>query len=458
MPSPVSILSVIGDVEDRIRETGILENWQERLQYGQENVLFEAELWFREDEKRRQQAESHLRSIIASLDGEVVQQCVIPEIFYHGILGRIPSENANEIINQQEVKLLECEGIMHLRPVGQCSIRIPDDVTDTEPMEQEPQSDIPQGDSIVAMFDGMPLTGHQKLDGRIFVDDPDGYEDAYQARERFHGTTMASLICHGDLNEHGDAIERPLYARPILKPQRGFDNQFKETIPDDVLPIDLIHRAVRRLYESEKGEPPVAPSIRIINLSICDPGRPLGREMSSWARLLDWLSWKYDVLFIVSAGNHTQELKLKVQRSALHSLKAEDRKRAVVKAVDADTRNRRLLSPAETLNGLTVGALHVDNSPASPSRHLLDPFDQSNLPSVINAHGPGYRRTIKPDLLLPGGRQFVTEKLGNNHNNSILEISNNLSAPGPGQCVAAPGAQGDLNHSVTREEPVMLQL
>ena len=432
-------------VEDRIQETGIWEDWQERLQYEQENVLFEAELWFRENENRRQQAESHLRSIITSLDGEVIQQCVIPEISYHGILGRIPSENANEIINQQEVKLLECEGIMHLRPVGQCSIRIPDDVTDTEPMEQEPQSDIPQGDPIVALFDGLPLTGHQKLDGRIFVDDPDGYESEYLARERFHGTTMASLICHGDLNERGNAIGRPLYARPIMKPQRGFDNQFYETIPGDVLPTDFMHRIVRRLYETENGEPPVAPSIRVINLSIGDPARPLSREMSSWARVLDWLSWKYNVLFIVSAGNHTQDLELNIPRSDLSSLTDKERERAVIEAVDFDTRNRRLLSPSEMLNGVTVGAVHEDASSSSPPGNLLDPFYQSGQPSVISAHGPGYRRAIKPDLLLPGGRQFVTEKLGNNHNNSILEMFKLPSAPG--QCVAAPGEQGELNHS-----------
>ena len=46
-----------------------------------------------------------------------------------------------------------------------------------------------------------PLTRHQLLDGRIDLDDPDDYESAYLASERFHGTMMASLICHGDLAE-----------------------------------------------------------------------------------------------------------------------------------------------------------------------------------------------------------------------------------------------------------------
>ena len=40
------------------------------------------------------------------------------------------------------------------------------------------------------------------------------------------------------------------------------------------LPVDLIHRAVRRLYEPEGGQPPVAPQVRVINLSVCDEARP----------------------------------------------------------------------------------------------------------------------------------------------------------------------------------------
>lgn len=42
----------------------------------------------------------------------------------------------------------------------------------------------------------------------------------------------------------------------------------------------------------------------VINLSIGDPARPFIHTPSPWARLLDWLSWKYRVLFCVSAGNY----------------------------------------------------------------------------------------------------------------------------------------------------------
>ena len=245
----------------------------------------------------------------------------------------------------------------------------------------------------------------------MVVDDPDDYESSYLASERFHGTTMGSLICLGDINDSSDPVGRPLYVRPIMKPRRGFDGLFVEAIPQDVLPIDLVHRAVRRLYEGERGEPPVAPSVRVINLAICDPARPLNREMSSWARLLDWLSWKYNVLFVVSAGNQDGDLQLDVPSGGLSGLTDEEMEKSVIRSVASDTRNRRVLSPSETLNGITVGATHEDAS-TQPPGYLLDPFIHEGLPSVISAHGPGYRRAVKPDILLPGGRQPLFEKLG----------------------------------------------
>ena len=434
------------NAQDRIRETGVFEDWQFRAQHGQEAVPFEAELWFRGNADRRQQAESYLRGVIEALGGEVAQQCVIPEIAYHGILGKIPVNQVAEIVAQRDVRLLQCEDIMHLRPVGQCAIRVPEDLSETDTLGEERQPDLPQGEPIVGLFDGLPLTGHRLLDGRLIVEDPDGYESAYQARERVHGTAMASLICYGDLDEGGGPVGRPVYVRPIMQPHRGFDGQFFEAIPEGVLPLDLVHRAVRRLYEGEGGEPPTAPSVRVINLSICDRSRPFERGMSSWARLLDWLSWKYNVLFVVSAGNHPHDIELNIPRANLRNLTPEDREKAVIEATAADTRHRRLLSPAETLNGITVAANHADASMPAANSNLIDPFAREGLPSTISAHGPGYRRTIKPDILLPGGRQFLSEKLGNAHTNAILRTTY-FNRP-PGQRVAAPGASGELDRTL----------
>ena len=436
-------------VEDRIQETGIIEDWENRLQDDDEAVPFEVELWFRGDEQRRGRAESYVRSIIESMNGEIVQQCVISEISYHAILGRLSRSNIQEIVGHPEVwgdvKLLQSEDVMHFRPVGQCMVTVPEDVVDIDTLKSAADQDEATGKPIVALLDGVPLVGHQLLDGRIIVDDPDDYGSTYQANDRVHGTGMASLICHGDLNEYGPAVGRFLYVRPIMQPQRTLRGLPAEAIPLNVLPVDLIHRAVRRLYESESGEPPAAPSVRVVNLSIGDRSRPLDREVGPIARLLDWLAWKYNVLFIVSAGNHPRDVKLELSMSDLTTLTDEVREQLFIKLIAEDTRNRRLLSPSETLNGLTLGASHADQAPSSPNPRHINPLVQQDLPNVLSAHGPGYRRSVKPDILLPGGRQFLAENLRNTHNEAILEVPV-LTSP-PGQLVATPGTTGRLDQT-----------
>ena len=454
-------------MEDRLRDTGVFDTWQLDIDNDSRIVNFEAELWFRNNQVRREQAEAHIRTIVEDLDGEIIQQCVIQEIAYHAVLGRIPAARASDIIGRTEVRLLQCEEMMYLRPVGQCAVPAwPDDSSVAEVIGEVPPSQSPLAEPVVALFDGLPLAGHQLLQRWLEIDDPDDYEATYLAEERRHGSGMASLICHGELDEPTESLSRKLYVRPILQPRRGFDGRFEENIPADVLPVDLIHRAVRRLYEREGDQPPAAPGVRIINLSVCDPARPLENGMSSWARLLDWLAFKYNVLFIVSAGNRLHDIELDVPRDELKTLSEEGRLKAVVKAIAADTRNRRLLSPAETINGLTVGADHVDASTPLANPDLIDPFQlatasnsrtskgaasisqphtSANLPSTISAHGPGHRRSIKPDISLPGGRQFLREPLADAQPNALLEISG-FARP-PGQRVATPGPQGQLDRT-----------
>ncbi|WP_457653269.1 S8 family serine peptidase [Rhodocaloribacter sp.] len=434
------------DVQDRIAETGVLDNWRFRVAHGQDVVPFEAELWFRHDPKRRRQAEGVFRTLVEEVGGDIAGQCVLEEIAYHGILGRVPAGAVQTMLEQREVRLLQCDDVWYFRPVGQCAVPSYEDLREAQPLARSVPDSPTKPEPLVALLDGLPLANHRLLDGRLIVDDPDGYEATYQAHERVHGTAMASLICHGDLDEKGAPSDRPVYARPIMQPRHGFDGQFHEAIPEDVLPVDLIHRAVRRLFEGDGEEAPVAPTVRVINLSVGDSARLLDREMSAWARLLDWLAWKYNVLFIVSAGNHGNEIVLDVPRADFQRLTDEERERAVICALASDTRNRRLLSPAETVNGLTVGALHADASTLPSYHQLIDPYARTGLPSPVNAHGPGYRRAVKPDILLPGGRQFYREKMGNTHSNATLEVASYLRPPG--QCVAAPGDAGQLDRTV----------
>lgn len=433
------------NVHDRLRETGLLDDWRDREAWGQTVVPFEAELWYHDDQARRKDAANLIRDLIKEHGGKIVTECVIRDIAYHAILGQIEISHVRELFDRPEARqklaLLQCDDVMFFRPVGHCVVPIGDEmevVTSVQPSKLKHHS---IGIPVVALFDGMPMTGHKLLDGRLVVDDPDGYEDIYQAKERSHGTAMASLICHGDLNSRIDEpLRRPIYVRPIMQPKRGFNGQFNEVVPENVLPVDLVHRAVVRMFDGEGNEPPTSPGVRVINLSIGDPARQFVREISGWARLLDWLSDKYNLLFVVSAGNHIRPISLETQAVGLQNFNEEERQQLVISAVAKDTRNRRLLSPAETLNGVTVGAIHIDDCGPQPN-HLIDPL-RTDIPNVISAHGPGYRRAIKPEIHLPGGRQLLSE--GPTSAKGTILVHPDTSGQ-TGQCVAAPGPVGTLN-------------
>ena len=422
-----------------------MEDWVSRLKSEPEFVPFEIELWHRKSGVRRREAVGRIRFEIKALGGSLVQQCAIADIAYHGILGRLPPGQVQQFIDRQrngnsDIRLLACNEIKYVRPVGQCAVE-ESELVDLIPV-QEKEQETPQLDTlpVAALLDGLPLTRHRKLAGRMLVDDPDGYEDTYQAADRFHGTTMASLICHGDLNNPVHPLSTPLYVRPIMKPVKGLEKT-SEHIPENVLPVDLLHRAVRRMYEQEGEEAAAAPTVRIVNLSIGDPKRPFLHDVSPLARLLDWLSWKYQVLFVVSAGNCVYDINLDISTEALVSLHRDQIAHMIISAIADDTRNRSILSPAEAINAITVGAAHEDYSGPAQGQNV-DPFLSSDMPSVVSRHGPGYRRGLKPEILAAGGKQVVKSKTPMRTNRTLTLPS---STRAPGQKVSVPGRSGRLD-------------
>lgn len=429
------------DVQDRLLETGVIDIWHEDLEYDGDRVIpFEAELWFRGSDELRAVSANQVTNLVQQTGGRILNQSVIEGIAYHGLLAELPANAIRAIVENPTTELVKCENIMFFRPVGQMVVgdKSPEGDVEITQIEEMP---LPTGDPVVALFDGVPLANHSFLAGRLIIDDPDSWEADYAASERVHGTSMASLIVHGDLNQPQPPLSRPIYVRPIMKPLNWLDTPRPEGIPENCLAVDLIHRAVKRLFEGEQREGPAAPQIKVINLSIGDRTRQFTQSMSPIARLLDWLSVKYGVLFVVSAGNHSTTISLGVSREEFEAFEADELEAATIKALYRDARHRKLLSPAETINGISVGALHHDTSTPFTSGRGTDPFSLP-LPSPVSAFGSGYRRSIKPDLLFAGGRQYYKPSIGTGH----VRLDTAIYISPPGNKVASPGSlAGELS-------------
>ncbi len=431
-------------VQDRIEETGVLNVWRENLEYDGRAIRFEIELWFRVTDNKRQEAQEQVGALITQLGGTILDDAIISDIAYHAILAEVPANTAQQIIDHPDVALTKCDSVMFFRPVGQMATgkeTVEGEVSDHETEE----ADLPSGDPIVAVLDGLPLANHSLLADRLIIDDPDDYASEYTVADRIHGTAMSSLVVHGDLSDEDSPLSRPVYVLPIMKPIDWFNSPRPEHIPGDVLMVDLIHRAVRRMFEGEGTDEASAPTIRIINFSIGDHSRLFTQVMSPLARLLDWLSVKHRVLIIISAGNHSSDIDTGISKADFAVLSGDEKEAVIVKALYGDARHRKLLAPAESVNGITVGALHHDPASVSHIDHAVNLFENV-FPSPISAFGSGYRRAIKPDMLFNGGRVLYTEPIGTS-TDARFEARHLRIAPG--NKVASPStAAGDLNKTV----------
>jgi hypothetical protein len=424
------------DVQDRLLETGVLDFWQQQIERNEPIIRFELQLWYSSSEAKRQQSHRSIINLIESLGGQQITTSVIQEIAYHALLVELPANEIQNIIDNPNTQLVRCDDIMFFRPSGQIAIKV--DYEENEALEIDRRFESqPSGEPVAALLDGMPMENHRLLANRLMVDDPDNYGENYEAQYRLHGTGMSSLIIHGDLNDNNPPIATPLYVRPIMKLKMWLNDRI-ERVPDNELFVDLLHRAVKRIFEGDADSNPIK-SIKIINLSIGDSSLLFYHTMSPVARLLDWLSFKYDVLFIISAGNHLHSLELSTLYKDFKLLSDADKEKLIYQKVVGDMRNRRLLSPSESINNITIGSIHYDNAALRAYDRRINPSSRF-LPNVHSAFGGGYRKAIKPDMVYNGGRQFFNEAFLENNPTPLVFSCNRIE---PGQLVAAPSSERD---------------
>lgn len=414
---------------DRVHsyEASILESEIDGLADG-ELVRLEIELVFRADGAVATENAELVIAAVAARGGRLVSLARIPDIAYHALLVDLPVWAVRQIIAHAPDGIAGLESVMHIRPQSMATGIEVDDPLEPDLAEIAPGA---LGEPILALFDGVPVANHRLLANHVRIDDPfDLVPDALVA-QRHHGTAMASLIIHGDRNRAEPSLPRQIHVVPVM----GNGDRF----PADRLVVDLIFLAATRLRET-------APKVLIVNLSLGNERRPFHGQLSAWARLLDRLAQRLGLLFIVSAGNQKEQFGVTAFATSIAFEEASglDRATATVVALNNIAADRRVLSPAETVNGVTVGACNDDAvTPADRAlaRTLIDPFPEHRTSNPSSGLGPGFANAVKPDILMPGAREHLNVV----RNHAHIDVRPSKPARGAGLRVAAPPANGREN-------------
>ncbi|MDP3674652.1 MAG: S8 family peptidase [Novosphingobium sp.] len=369
----------------------------EETESGQAAIRVEIELVFRQNGEATEQS---ARAAIEAVGGAIVASTRIVGAGYHALLSDLPHSALLDIVDRNPVSLAGSEAILQIRPQSIFQLMPSEEVPDA-PAGGAPEL---QGDPIAAIFDAVPLSQHPRLAGTLSVDDPFGLEPLAVGPRR-HGTAMASAVVHGDLNGGwARRLERPVHFVNML--YATADPEHPERFPD-LLPADMFERAIIGMRE---GAAPSAPHVLVVNASLGDPNKPFARRLSGWARVVDYLASKYGILFIISAGNHSDYLETAGMTSGqFEALAAPEQIRVALRASGAKMATRRILAPAEAMNAVTVGALHSDQFtyPQALPASYFNIWEGTGLCTVSSALGPGHDGATKPEILAPGGRHHV---------------------------------------------------
>lgn len=360
-------------------------------------LYLEVELVFRKNLSDAAAEIEVLAAAVIAAGGAIVNTCRISEIAYHAILVRLPVNQIRQLLELGGIATIDA--VMHIRPQSVATRISVEDLITGEAIE----SSAPAQSPILAILDGYPIAAHPLLQDRINLEDVFDLEGDALVANRVHGTAMASLVVHGDRNVPGVPLPRRIHFIPLISSQGG-----PERFPSSILIVDMVYRAVTAM----RGDDASAPGVIIVNISLGNSRRPFSDRMSPWARLLDRLAYTYGILFVVSAGNQACRFPISgfATRTAFEDSAAAERAGNVKQAIGALMRERRIISPAETVNGLTVGGANHDAVPDAFRRSAsanINPYSEIRTANPSSSLGPGFGNSTKPDVLMSGAREHL---------------------------------------------------
>lgn len=267
---------------------------------------------------------------------------------------------------------------------------------------------------IVCVIDSGIQEGHKFLKPAILQDRSLSFVDKETQFDNYlpngHGTRVAGKILYPEgLNLDGE------YKLPCWIQNSKILNKDNQ-LPQNEHPASLVKEIVNSHFDT----------IKIYNQSINASAPCRTKHMSSWASEIDLLSYKYDVLFIQSAGNIHTETSKAIPFSGIKNYLVNNNNYPDYLYKE---KSSRISNPAQSMFALTVGSIasgeYFDKITGEKS------LEQKDYPSSFSRTGFGLWGSIKPDVVEYGGGYVKS-----NDNNLTLKEETSielirLSPPGP---------------------------
>jgi hypothetical protein len=216
-----------------------------------------------------------------------------------------------------------------------------------------------------------------------------------------------------ELSGQANAKQPDKVFKPLVRICNGkvmHNNSWNETeFRDDERPEAIVDEAIRHFHK-EYG-------CRIFNLSAGSIHRVYngGRQLS-WAVLLDELIRELDIVIVVSAGNVNSPNipvysdRLELMEKIRNQLLGDD---------------YRLIDPATTALGVTVGAITRYGEPAALSFATPPQLSvgKEGHPSAFTRTGHGVGGSVKPDFVDYGGNKILSQRWGDTRWDNNLAVN-----------------------------------
>jgi subtilisin family serine protease len=227
-----------------------------------------------------------------------------------------------------------------------------------------------------------------------------------------HGTFVASRVIYGD-DIKGQATTGTMV--PDVKVLSICTKEFDALGNEQVVTIERLIRVIRDVVKRWHEQ------IKVYNLSIgCYPTKPgvlpgiKDDVVHPLAAEIDFLSRKYDVLFVISAGNYPHD---GINPTTPYP-----------KYFDDEV--TRILSPSESMLAITVGSTAKEIATGCMAT--------KDEPSPFTRRGPGFNGFRKPDLAIHGGNMGTGFRSVNHLMATGINSSGTSIAYGNGTSFSAP--------------------